>query len=382
VRIGFDAVRALRNSTGLGNYARSLLRSVHRAAPERELVLYAPRPPLPAFSDLPDALGARLVLPPPNPWPGHRAVWRTWRLGAAAARDHVSLYHGLTHEIPRDLPRTGIPSIVTVHDLIFEQHPEYFRRLDRLSYRWRYRWSAQHASAIIAVSAQTRRDLVEWYQVDPARITVVPPICDPAFFQPVPLAEREAVRARYDLPARFLLSLGTFEARKNQALLVAAIARSDAGARLPLVLIGRDGGSRAAIDALARRLGVADRVLVRDMVASADLPALLQGAALFCYPSRAEGFGMPVVEALAAGVPVVAADLPCLIEAGGPASRYVSPDDVDGWAGALAELTADRGAAEPMRAAGVVHAATFDGDRVAAKLLAVYDAVVTSRALP
>ena len=380
MRIGFDAIRALHNTTGLGNYARGVLRGLHAIAPDHSLHLYAPRPPAGAFRDFPAGIGATLHLPEDASTPITRATWRTCRLGRRAARDGMALYHGLTHEIPRDLPRTGIPSVVTFADLIYETHPEYFPWFDRWSYRLRYRWSARHADAIVAISAQTRNDLIACYGIDPGRITIVPPPRDPTFAVPVPAAARAAVRARHDLPPEFLLSVGTLEPRKNQDVLLRALASLAPADALPLVLVGRDGGSRAALEATIRALGLGARVRIRTDVATGDLPALLQQSSLFLYPSLVEGFGMPIVEALSAGVPVVASDGPCLLEAGGPESRYVAAADATGWAAAITELTGKEAVRTRLRVAGFQHAAQFDGDRVAARLLGVYDAVMAKQA--
>jgi glycosyltransferase involved in cell wall biosynthesis len=271
---------------------------------------------------------------------------------------------------------------VTVHDLIFEKFPQYFPAIDRASYRWRYRWSARQATGIIAVSHETRGDLIECYQIDPARITVIPPVRDPAFAIRVAPERQAAIAARYRLPANYLLSIGTLEPRKNQQMLVEAIARLDRNDTPPLVLIGRDGGAERSIRATARRWGVTDRVWICSDVATNDLPALLQRATLFLYPSRAEGFGLPIVEALSAGVPVIAANGPCRIEAGGPGTRYLPADEVSGWAAAIDQLLADSDGRASMATNGMEHAAQFDGDRVAAKLLAVYDATVSTGPLP
>ncbi|MBK7594289.1 MAG: glycosyltransferase [Gemmatimonadetes bacterium] len=194
-RIGFDAVRALRNSTGLGNYARHLLRGLHDAAPQLALHLYAPRPARPPFAGLSAELGATLHLPP-APWQpiGLRAIWRTTRLGRTAARDGIALYHGMTHEIPRDLPATGVPSVVTIHDLLFHTHPELFSAIDRRSYAWRYRWSIEHATALVAVSAHTRDELHQLLGVPQTRIVVVPPARDPRFAVRAPDATGAATR--------------------------------------------------------------------------------------------------------------------------------------------------------------------------------------------
>lgn len=382
-RIGFDAIRAVRNATGLGNYSRGILRALHRAQPRLDLRLYSPLPPRAKYSDLPGELNADLQLPPYDTTnPVSRTLWRTFRLGRAAARDRVQLYHGLSHEIPRDLPGTGIPSVLTVHDLIFEKHPRFFPLFDRLSYRWRYRWSARHADAIVAVSDQTRNDLIELYHVDPARITVIPPVCDPAFAVQATTAEHAAIRSRYSLPEHYVLSVGTLEARKNHAILVEAIRQLDPATVPMLVLVGRDGGSLADLNRLISRLELDGRVRILNDVTTAHLPALMQGATLFLYPSLVEGFGMPVAEALSAGTPVIAARGGSLADAGGPASRYVAADDPIAWAAAILELSGDSEARARMVATGLDYASRFDGDRVAARLMAVYDAVTAGVPVP
>ena len=376
-RVGFDAIRALRNTTGLGNYSRGVLRALRHIAPSLELYLFTSRPPRAEFAELPADLGARVIRP--RRWaalaPG---LWRTYRAGCCAASYGVDVYHGLSHEIPRDLPRTGVPSVVTFHDLIYRRHPELFPMVDRQSYRWRYDWSARHADAIVAVSARTRDDLLEDLHVDPSRVTVIPPPRHPAFSATTTPGEREAARSKYVLPGEFLLSVGTLEPRKNHGLLLAAIEQLGRGDTPPLVLIGRDGGSESALRAIIRSRGLADRVRICTNVATADLPALLQSATLFLYPSTMEGFGMPIVEALSAGIPVVAAGGGHLDAAGGPETRYLSPADPAAWAAAIGDLLHDSARRDLMRTAGQEYARQFDGDKVAARLMSVYDAVTSS----
>lgn len=381
-RIGFDAIRALQNTTGLGNYARGVLRGLRERDPLLEMHLYAPDAGRSEFRALAREVGATLHLPPGNTTRVSRSLWRTFRMGRAASNDAVHLFHGLTSEIPRDLPATAIPSVVTFADLIYEKFPRYFPLVDRWSYRWRYRWSARHATALVAVSEQTRGDLIEWYGVEPARIVVIPPPRLPAFAATVVPPKRAAVRARYGVPSEFLLSVGTLEVRKNHRVLVAALAALAPSDALPLVLVGRDNGTlRDLLQAIADR-GLGRRVQVLTDVASDDLPALMQSATIFLYPSLVEGFGMPIVEALSSGTPVVTSQGGCFAEAGGPRSRYVSPNDPEGWAAAISELVADATARSMMRDAGRRWAAQFDRDRLAAQLTAVYDAVLGGDALP
>lgn len=381
-RLGFDGVRALRNATGLGNYARHLLRGLREAAPGLDLHLYSPSPPRPEFDGYAESIGATVHLPPRG-WrtAGLRAVWRTTRLGHTAARDGMALYHGLTHEIPRDLPETGVPSVVTIHDLLFLTHPELFPVVDRQSYVWRYRWSIEHATALVAVSEHTRQELHTHLGVPLERIAVIPPARDPRFAVHGNEASLAALRARHDLPAEYLVMVGTIEPRKNHLLALQAVGEIGAHAP-PLVLVGRDGGSEAELRLEARRLGIVDRVLFRNEVTDADLPALLQGATLALYLSRAEGFGMPIVEAMGAGVPILVAAGPHLRDAGGESAVVVDPDDPSALAAAIRALLDDPGRRTVLAAAGMRHAGGFDAATLARRLLRVYDAVLAGAALP
>ncbi|MGH7594560.1 MAG: glycosyltransferase family 4 protein [Gemmatimonadales bacterium] len=381
-RGGFDAVRALRNRTGLGNYSRGVLGALRQHDPRMRMHLYSPLAARTEFSEVPGDLGAELHLAPATILPGARAIWRTFRSGHAAARHGVEFFHGLTHEIPRDLPGTGVRAIVTFHDLIYLKHPELFAAFDRWSYRWRYDWSARHADAVIAVSARTRDDLLEHYRLDASRIAVIPPPRNAAFALSATAAERAATRSRYAIPGEFLLSVGTLEPRKNHRVLVAAMARLRVSNAMPLLLIGRDGGSGTMLRTMIADHGLSERVRILSDVSSADLPTVMQSAALFLYPSLIEGFGMPIVEAQSGGVPVIAAQGGHLDEAGGPDARYVPANDPDAWAAAIGELLTDSDGSARMRQQGRTYATRFDGDRLAARLVAVYDAVVAGTSLP
>ena len=341
--------------------------------------LYSPTPPRPEFAPWVASLPAssRTCLPPVALRAAPlRACWRTFRTGRAARRDGVQVYHGLSHEIPRDLPRTGIPGIVTFHDLLFERHPELFPVVDRMSYRWRYRWSAEHATRIVAVSGQTRDDLVKWYGVDPERVTIIPPARDPAFAAAAADSVASAMRARLGLPREYLLSVGTLERRKNHRVLIEALALLDPSRTPVLVLVGRDGGEAAALGKLAEARGVAARVAMHHDVRTDELPALYQGASLFLYPSHFEGFGMPIVEALSAGVPVITTAGGCFPEAGGPFTRYVTSTDAAGLAGAIEDILSDRDHAARMREEGRRWALRFDATALAAPLLGLYHSVL------
>ena len=371
--LGFDAKRAVANVTGLGNYSRSVLRSLGRRFPEHRYVLYAPRIRRDADMTFLDGTPTvELASAPSGLTSGiGAALWRTFRLGRRAAGSGVSLFHGLSQELPRDLPRE-IPAVVTQADVLYLRYPELFPTIDRAFYRWKYRWSCDRADRIVAISEQTKRDLQEFYGIEGERVRVVYPGCEPRFAVRLDAERIAAVRRRYGLPDEYLLSVGTIEERKNALVILQALATMPPAERPFVALVGRPTAYRRVLDDFARRHGLTARMRILHPVPPDDLPALYQGARLFIYPSRFEGFGLPILEGLRSGVPVVTSTGSCFAEAGGRAARYVSPDEPAAVAEAIRAVLGDRDLARAMIAEGHRHAATFDDDTLAERLMDVY----------
>ena len=376
--VGYDAKRIVRNATGLGNYCRTLVNDLAASAPpDWQLRLYAPDA---GRDELRRRLVAsermQLVCPEGCRLPLQRAWWRTRAIIGDLRRDGVQLYHGLSGELPWGISRAGIPAVVTIHDLIFLRHPEYYPWLDRHFYAWKFRVACREASRIIAISDCTKRDIVSLGGVAPDRIDVVYQSCSPRFTAPLPADQAAEVCRRYRLPARFMLSVGTVEERKNLLLAVRALPLLPA--ELHLVAVGRPTPYARLVEREAAQLGVGARLHLLQGVTDADLHALYQTAEVFVYPSRYEGFGIPVIEAIHSGLPVVAATGSCLEEAGGPDSLYVSPDAPDALAAAVVRVL--RGAAE--RASRVSlsrqYVRRFEGSDVAAQVLGVYRRVLAA----
>lgn len=372
--IGFDAKRAFRNLTGLGNYGRWLIRAVATRYPDHHYLLYTtdPRPRGP--SPLPAGAVNLAVAAAPSRWPPAAALWRTFRLGRRAAADGVQVFHGLSNELPEDLPRS-VRAVVTIADALPARHPELYPALDRRVYRWKARRAVARADVVVAISEQSKQDAVGFYGADPARVRVIGLDCDRDFGEPVPTAARETARRRHGLPEDYALSVGTLERRKNQAILIEALARLPEAVRPPLVLIGRSTRYRAELEAAVDRLGLRRWVHLPERVPTEDLPALYQGARVFLYPSLFEGFGIPILEALRAGVPVVAANGSSLPEVGGGAARYAPPHDPDAWAAAIGAVLDSSALRALMVAAGQRQAARFDERELARLLMQAYGEV-------
>lgn len=375
MRIGFDAKRIVRNGTGLGNYSRYVVDILCRYGNAGdEYLLYAPDKGKPELRRrLADYPAYRYVYPS-GMWRAVPALWRTFGL-PGALKGRCDVFHGLSNELPVGIRRSGIPSVLTMHDVIYRRYPHLYKPVDRRLYDLKYGHSCRCADRIIAVSECTKRDVVEFYGINPDKIDVVYQGCDPAFYE-APSADALAdVRKKYALPERFILNVGTIEERKNLRLAVEALAQMK-DRTVCLVAIGRRTDYAREAEAVAERLGVDRRFRILQGVPFADLRCIYRLALLFVYPSRFEGFGIPIIEALASSVPVIAATGSCLEEAGGKDSLYVDSDD----AGQLAEyadaVLSDESRARGMIDAGREYVKRFADSRLAADLEAVYRKLV------
>lgn len=373
--VGFDAKRAVANMTGLGNYSRLVIESLADARPDMSLRLYTPamrqNPRLHRINGMPNAVFAT-----PGRAPLGGSVWRTWGMTGQLRRDGVTLFHGLSNELPLNIAKAGIPSVVTMHDVIYRRLPECYKPADRIMYDWKYGTSCRNADRIIAVSQRTKDDVAELYGIDPDRIDVVYQGCDPQFKNVCTDAVRAELSQRLNLPPRFILQVGTVERRKNLELTIRAL--SALPADISLVVVGRDHhGYMDRCRRLAESLGVAGRITWLQGLAFTDLPALYQSAEVICYPSRYEGFGIPVLEGLESRRPVVAATGSCLEEAGGEAAYYIGPDDTEGMTARLDTLLR-HGAPQRRLDVGKAYAARFSNANVASGILATYARLIPS----
>jgi glycosyltransferase involved in cell wall biosynthesis len=360
MRIGIDARLSGEPRSGIGRYTRALVEALVRQAPDEEWLLYLDRP----TAGLPDGVGTRCL-----PWP-HRLVWTFWVLPRVLRREPIDLFHCVTgFELP---PGSGRQLVTTVHDLIAMRLPGLVP--------WRHRWAVRcllglalrRASRVIAVSEATRAELLARYRLPPGTVRVVHEAASPAFHPPA-AAARAAVRARHGLRGPYVLFVGLLEPKKNLTAVLEAVAhlrREGAWGETTLVVAGADGWGP---DPRTRAVGLGLEAVVRFLgpVADADLPALYAEACAFVFPSLWEGFGLPVLEAMAAGTPVITARRGALPEITGGAALLVEPA-ARPVAEALATLLADPGLQLRLRDAGLARAATFSWDRAATETLAVY----------
>lgn len=332
--VGFDAKRVVRNGTGLGAYGRNLVNDLAALYPHMQLLLYAPDEGREDLArQVKSAQNLCMVYPKGAKNALQKAAWRSRGVVKDLLRDGVNVFHGLSGELPKGLKAAGIDTVVTIHDLIFMRHPEFYHWWDALIYRWKFRQTLKEAHRIIAISECTKRDIVKFGHYPEDRISVIYQSCDTRFREPTTPEKLREVSERYALPPRFVLNVGTIEARKN--VLLAAKALKDVPKEVHLVVLGRPTPYINKVKSWVAHNGLSARVHFLHNVPNEDLPAIYQQAEVFAYPSRYEGFGIPIIEAIQSGLPVVACTGSCLEEAGGPHNLYVAPNDHKGMAKAI-----------------------------------------------
>jgi glycosyltransferase involved in cell wall biosynthesis len=370
--ICLDLSAAAHERAGLGRYAAALARA---------LLAFEPR--LAAFVN--DSRESRLR-PPLSALPTHSAHLprKRWRLRAALSYfggppmdhvfDDVALFHATEHLLPK---LTRARSVFTLHDTAYLRYPQYHLPQNRIYLTLMMPRFLARADHIIAVSEHTRQDALRYYRLDPARIDVIPEGVEPHFRPESDPARVTAVRHKYQLPSRFILCVSTIEPRKNLPILLEAYAAlRESQPAVGLVIAGSKGWLYEHFFERLRSLGLQAAVVLPGHVPDDDLPALLQAAEVFAYPSVFEGFGLPPLEAMACGVPVVCSSASSLPEVVGEAGLLLPPDDARAWRDALGRVLSDSSLRDALRARGLERSRPFTWERAAQRTLDVYRRVM------
>ena len=370
MKIGFDGKRAVQNFTGLGNYSRFVLNLLIENYPENEYHLYTPK----KVKTNP-GISSQIALHYPSALV-NRTLWRSKLIISDLKKDKIDLYHGLSNELPFGIAQSGIPSVVTIHDLIFLRFPDYYPYIDRKIYKYKFEYACKNASRIIAVSKQTKQDIMSFFCIPESKIDVVYQGCNELFQQTFPKEALIQVREEYQLPEKFLLNVGTIEERKN--LLLIAKALSAVQKDVKLVVIGKETDYAKEVKDYIAANNLFDRVIFLKNVPLKDLPLIYRCAEIFVYPSRFEGFGIPIIEALYSGIPVVAATGSCLEEAGGPLSCYVHPQDEVQLAWQINNILSNPDKKNKMIAEGLRYVQKFTEKQLAKDLITTYNKAINN----
>jgi glycosyltransferase involved in cell wall biosynthesis len=381
MKIGFDAKRAYNNNTGLGHYSRTLIKNLAKFFPNNAYVLFAPK--ITNLFTVQENESIQTVTPQNFLAKIFKNIWRGSWVKNDLKKWNIDLYHGLSHQIPIGIQNTKIKSVVTIHDLIFERYPEQHGKINTLIYRNKFKNACKNSDAVIAISEQTKNDIVDFYKTPAEKIFVCYQTCNPMYMEQVAQTEKERIKIKYNLPEKYLLSVGSITERKNLLTVCKALKLIDSN--IPLVVIGNGGSYLQKVRAFLQENKMEQRVIslnemgaaqTIDFKTSKDFPAIYQSASIFIYTSLFEGFGIPILEAMYSAVPVIASNTSCMPETGGDAAMYVNPTSELELADAIKTIWNDAEIANEMIEKGNKHVQNFTAEKCTNAVMEVYKKVM------
>lgn len=373
MNFGYEAKRVFHNKTGLGNYSRDLVRILSNYFPDNNYFLYNPKKNTKTLF-----ISNNTNVFERNPVSKFNQKFNNyWRQNTVIndlIKDEIVLYHGLSGELPSGLSKSGIKSIVTIHDLIFVRYPKLYSFFDRKIYFYKFKKAAINADLIIAISEQTKKDIISYLNIDGGKIVVVYQGCQDVYKKEYTEIEKQLVSKKYNLPQKFVLNVGTIEERKNALTIVKAIKNLD----IDLVLIGKQTDYAAKIHQYIIENNLENRVHFLKSLSNTDLAIIYQLAKVFAYPSLFEGFGIPIIEALFSKTPVITTKSGVFPEAAGPNSLYIEPFDVKDLTDKIALVLEDASLASKMKEEGFIFVQQFNDQEIAKNIMNCYNQVLST----
>lgn len=365
MKIAYDAKRLFHNPSGLGNYARDIVRILATRKPENQYILLN--------KNKSGKVNHILSLPNVTFVPTTKGKFsRQLNMGKDAQNFGADIFHGLSGEIPLRWNQKPIKKIVTIHDVIFERYPEYYSWIERKIHFWKFKKSAHSSDRIVAISEQTKDDVIHFLKVKEEKIDVVYQGCHASFKEKPTEEFLNQVKGKFNLPERFLLNVGTVEDRKNLLNVVKALKDTN----IPLVVVGSRKNKKYVrkIDKLVSLSGV--EVSFLSNVSMEELASIYRLADVFIYPSFFEGFGIPVIEALFSETVVITSNTSCLPEAGGPDSVYVNPESVEDIKAKILFLWENKSERNRRAEKGLQFVQKFNDEVIADEMMKVYESLI------
>ena len=299
MKIGLDAKRIFNNPTGLGVYGRNLLQGFNKIDSNNQYILYTPKHRNTYFDTA--NLNKNFEVFEGRGSAGY--FWRTFSIVKDIRAAELDIYHGLSNELPYNIKNSKAKNIVDIHDLCFVRYPGDYSLFDRKVFWQKAKRAAHFSDKIIATSEATKQDIVRYLEINEDKIEVVYQCCDKCFYEALSQKALNELREKYQLPRKYVLCVGTIQGRKNQKAILKAMALLPKTEQIPIVLVGNGTRYLEEVKTLGKKLNVAVRI--KRKIGNEDLPGIYQMATLFVYPSFIEGFGIPVLEAMASKIPVI-----------------------------------------------------------------------------
>ncbi|WP_395059825.1 glycosyltransferase family 4 protein [Flavobacterium sp.] len=367
MNIGYEAKRVFHNKTGLGNYSRDLVRIIATYYPENSYFLYNPKKSKETLFNTNSSIIFE-KLPSTPFYKKYYNLWRQKGIITDLETDKIEIFHGLSGEIPSGLKNKNQKSVVTIHDLIFMRYPHLYSFFDRKIHYFKFKKSAKNADLVIAISEQTKADIITYLKIPAAKIKVVYQGCQANFKQNYSAEEKNEVALKYNLPKEFILNVGTIEERKNALTIVKAIKDIDT----KLVLIGKQTAYSEKIKTFIKENNLEEKVVFLQGLSSKELAITYQLATVFVYPSIFEGFGIPIIEALFSKTPVITTNSGVFPEAGGLNSVYINPENAADLKIQIEKLLSNESLRNEISDKGFEFVQKFNDDVIAKEIMKCY----------
>ena len=371
MNIGFDAKRAYHNMRGLGNYSRHTLNILSKYYPNNQYYLFNPKVKRDIY--FPTAKNMTEVNPQNKFWKGVPSLWRSVGMRKEINEYKLDIFHGLNQELPYGIQKTQTKTVVTLHDAIFVRYPKLYSTTYRLLFTAKNKYACKIADKIICISEQTKQDAIAFFRADERKIEVVYQGCDAIYRNPISDDQKKLVRSKYNVPNDYILNVGAIEERKNTKLIIEALHRTKN--KIPLVIVGKPTDYVIELRELIAKYEMLNQVYILNNVTTEDLPSLYAMAKAFIFPSIFEGFGIPILEALTIGTPVITSSGSCFEETAGAFSLYADPKDPDHLGELINRVLVDKELSATMIAEGKKHALNFTDESIANNLMAVYNSL-------
>jgi len=366
MKIGYDAKRAFENQTGLGNYSRDLINNYSLSNPKLQILLFAPK----IFQNkrldfLKSRQNVKIVRPRNFFYRFFQSIWRSFGILIDLKREKVDVFHGLSHEIPFGIDKTKIKTVVTIHDLIFLRLPQFFNIFDRLIYYYKIKYACKKSDKIIAISNQTKSDIMELFKIEPKKIEVVYQSCNSVFKN----QNKNIIKKDLGLPKNYILYVSSIEERKNLLSLIKVLKIMKSK---NLVVIGNGKDYKKKCVNYIKNNNLQKRIFFMHNLNLEEIAIAYRNASILVYPSIYEGFGIPILEALYSKIPVITTRGGCFEEAGGTHTKYVDTKNTDEIVSAIKEIEDNADIRKKMIDNGYAHAKTFCDKSINEKLNNIY----------
>ena len=373
MRIGFDSKRAFQNTRGLGNYSRNLINGLLCDYPDNQYYLFGQPPVNKEYADWLRKVANQVTLVSPDSGSSIKKIlWRSYFMENDIKNNKLDIYHGLSHEIPFKSKNKHTKYIVTIHDLLFLRFRQNFKWVDIQIYLSKIKYSCKHADLILAVSDQTKQDLINFLDVPSEKIVVSYQSCSDLYYQEQNETVKTFVKTTYNLPDNYYLFVGALVKHKNIDRIIEALAFLPKEIQYPLVIVGKGNEYKKHLLEIIKKHQLADKIHFIDYVQSEHLPSIYQLAKLLIWPSLFEGFGIPIVEALFSKLPVITSNVGCFSEVGGEGTCYVNPESASDIALAIESIATNPIRYAEMQANGYAYVQKFHIRNTTAQLMELY----------